>query len=42
MYYTLATAKKPKKNFNLLHMEASEIYLMSLKVALNIDTHNEE
>lgn len=37
MYYALPTAKKPKKNFNLLHMEASEIYLMSLKVALNID-----
>ena len=37
MYYTEASAKKPKKGFNLLHMEASEIYLMSLKVALNID-----
>ncbi|EGR28693.1 hypothetical protein IMG5_170250, partial [Ichthyophthirius multifiliis] len=34
--------KKAQKNFNLLHLESNEYYILSLNVALIVDLHYEE
>ena len=32
MFYTPSSIKKPKKQFNLLHLETNEKYFLSLRV----------
>lgn len=42
MFYSLSSIKKPKKQFNLLHLEPNELYILSLGVSLIVDTTHEE
>ena len=42
MFYQLSSIKKPKKQFNLLHLESNEVFFLSLKVSMIVDTKYEE
>jgi len=42
MFYSLSSIKKPKRQFNLLHLESNEYFFMSLRVSLIIDTKYDE
>ncbi|KAL4465900.1 hypothetical protein ABPG74_004137 [Tetrahymena malaccensis] len=42
MFYCLSSIKKPKKQFNLLHLESNELYILSLGVSLIVDLNTEE
>lgn len=34
--------RRPPKNFNILYLESNEVYLMTLKASLLIDSNSEE
>lgn len=42
MFYQLSSIKKPKRSFNLLHLETSEIYFVSLRASLVVDLKYDE
>lgn len=42
MFFAEESILKPKKNFNLLHLENGEIFLGSLKVLLITNLNHEE
>lgn len=42
MFFSLNSIKKPKRTFNLLHLETSETYLLSLKVSMHINMKYDE
>lgn len=42
MFFSLSSIKKPRKQFNLLHLETSEHYFLSLKVSLHTSIKHEE
>ena len=37
-----SSIKKPNKSFNLLHLENNEVYFMSLKAGMLVDSNSEE
>lgn len=42
MFYSLSSIKKPKKEFNLLHLEQNEYFFISIRASLVPDTRCEE
>jgi len=42
MFYSTTSIKKPKKQFNLLHLETNEIFFLSLKASIVVATKHEE
>ena len=42
MFESLGSAEKPRRNFNLLHLENNEVYFLSLKANMLVSPGHEE